>query len=142
MKSKNIRMRNDVTPYACPEKRVNEILFMLKDDPCYIILFRRKASHISNVLCLREEEIFVCMCFTANEDCILMKQLDYCQTANISFFVSLLCWVTLMYTWFEVNRKRNCHMTNTEAYYEERTCTKCFRQSIFHFSIVFLKDVT
>ena len=84
-KAKNVRMRNDVTPYACRKKRVNEILFMLKDDPCYIILFRRKASHISNVLCLWEEGIFVCMYFTANEDCILTKQLDYCQTTYISF---------------------------------------------------------
>ena len=62
---------------------------------------------------LRGGDLCVYVCnmyvFSANEDCILMKQLDYCQTTYIYFFVPCVnaC--------YGVNRKRNCHMTSTEA---------------------------
>ena len=65
------------------------------------------------MLCYGEDMLYVCasMYFTANEDCILMKQLDYCQTTqNISLRSFLL-----RYVCYSVNRKRNCHMTSTEA---------------------------
>ena len=58
------------------------------------------------------------------------------------FHFALVLGYAYVCTCFEVNRIRNCHMTNTEAHNKAGKYTKCIRQSIFQISIVFLKDVT